>query len=176
MDNNDVTYEMVIERIDMMLEEMSKFRRAVIAVHEGMPFTEAFSDQVYLEDADRKNTASSNLAWMMQHLLKIKYSTTGLYRDGWKDEIRNKFRRHVIDDTRWGSKKPYRTVINYLQNNLQDIYEDAIRYYKIAAKDYKDLVPGIKFIPEECPWDSLESLIEDPINELLSGLPNPDYD
>lgn len=169
MNKNEITAEEILERSDRLAREMTRLRNAFKAILEGVPFTEAFDEEVYLEGTQEKKSSEKHLARMIEHLLKLKYCTNDRNNNTWVKEIRN-HKDEVIDITRWEWKKKETIVINYLKENLQEIYEQSITWYKKDAKEYTDLRDGLDWIPEECPW-TLEKLLDDDIDELLEKLP-----
>ena len=165
---NDEVIEL-IERVERLSEELSRVKRAIIAASNGTPFTEAFDEELYLEASDKRDSCYSNLARMMQHLLKAKYSTDDSFKAGWIKEADGRFRDYIIDKSKWLEKRPDKNIVNHLLNNLQDIYDLAIKQYQKSAKEHSDLVDGIKLIPKECPW-TLDELMDETIEYLLNKL------
>ena len=158
-----------LNRLDKLSNELHKVRNAIIAIQEGNEITESFDDEVFCEDAKERKQVSALLARIIEHLFKIQFSDLESFDTDWANEIENKFRSQIIDITEWCSKKPDKTLINSLRNNLQDIYETAIALYKRDAKKYSDLREGISLIPSECPW-TLEALLDSEVNDLLAQL------
>lgn len=166
----DQSFKEALERIELLTEEICRIKRSLIAAANGEPFNESWNDELYLEESANKDSASSHLSRAIEHLLKLKYSTNDRNNRGWKRDFSNHL-SDVEDYTKWRSKKNKQTnVIKYLINELQDIYEVGVAYYDKAAKKYPDLIPGLQFIPNECPW-TLEELLDNTIDELLSVLP-----
>lgn len=159
-----------LERLNMLTEEMLRIKRAILAAKEGVPFAEAWNEEVFLEAKQDEKKGRAYLSRMIEHLLKVKYCTNDRNYDHWRGEI-NTFRAKTIDIIDWKSKRRKDiNLINILINDLDDIYEVAIEYYEDDSKEYSDLIDGLELIPEECPWN-LSELMNDSIDELLSKLP-----
>jgi Domain of unknown function DUF29. len=168
MDNEEL-----LERVEMLYEEMCRVKRAVYASINGEAFTEAFNEEVYLEAKQEQKQSYAALMRMIEHLLKIKYCTNNRNYDHWCGEIEN-HRNRVSDYILWGTKKQDTNLKKYLENNIQDVYEDGIKKYKKDAQKYSDLIDISKLIAKECPecpWD-LEQLMDDDIEDLLARLPD----
>lgn len=167
--NNDQFNE-AIERLEMLSEEVERIKRALLAAKEGMPFTEAWNEEVFLEAKQEEKKGKAYLSRMIEHLLKVKYCTNDRNYDHWIGEI-NTFKAKTIDITDWKSKRKRDTnLINTLTDDFDDIYDVAIEHYEDDAKEYPDLRDGLELIPEECPWN-LSELMDDSIDELLDKLP-----
>lgn len=168
MNENETILE-ILNRIDRLNDELRKIKNAVICIQEGKDVTESFDEEVYTEDSDAFVVASSNLSRMMEHLLKLKYSTSTMFIRKWTHEIEYTFRRTVQDRSGWYTKKPNTNVIKDLREGIQDIYDYGITFYMKDAKKFDDLKDGIKLIPKECPW-TLDELMELDIDGLLEKL------
>jgi hypothetical protein len=171
MNDDNRKLDDALERLDALTKEIHKIKLALNSASEGVPFSEAWDEEVYLEDANAIDKTTAYLARMMQHLLKIKYSISSLYVDDWTKEVED-YQNRLIDITRWiNEKKRFTNVINHLTDDLDEIYKDAVNLYKKDARKYEDLQWNIKYIPEECPWAFME-LMDETINELLEKLPD----
>lgn len=168
MNENETILE-ILNRIDRLNDELRKIKNAVICIQEGKDVTESFDEEVYTEDSDAFVIASSNLSRMMEHLLKLKYSTSTRFIRKWTNEIETGFRRIVQDRSGWYTKKSKTNVIKDLREGIQDIYDYGITFYIKDAKKFDNLKDGIKLIPKECPW-TLDELMELDIDELLKKL------
>lgn len=168
MNENETILE-ILNRIDRLNDELRKIKNAVICIQEGKDVTESFDEEVYTEDSDAFVIASSNLSRMMEHLLKLKYSTSTRFIRKWINEIETGFRRIVQDRSGWYTKKSKTNVIKDLREGIQDIYDYGITFYIKDAKKFDNLKDGIKLIPKECPW-TLDELMELDIDELLKKL------
>lgn len=168
MNENETILE-ILNRIDRLNDELRKIKNAVICIQEGKDVTESFDEEVYTEDSDAFVIASSNLSRMMEHLLKLKYSTSTRFIRKWTNEIETGFRRIVQDRSGWYTKKSKTNVIKDLREGIQDIYDYGITFYIKDAKKFDNLKDGIKLIPKECPW-TLDELMELDIDELLEKL------
>ena len=173
MKNMSDELKMLYERVDMLKDEIDKVERAIVSIQNGVPFTEAFNEEVYLEAKQEQKQSYSALMRMIEHLLKIKYCTNNRNYDHWCGEVEN-HRNRVSDYILWGTKKQDTNLKKYLENNIQDVYEDGIKEYKKNAQKYSDLIDISKLIAKECPecpWD-LEQLMDDDIEDLLARLPD----
>lgn len=168
MNENETILE-ILNRIDRLNDELRKIKNAVICIQEGKDVTESFDEEVYTEDSDAFVIASSNLSRMMEHLLKLKYSTSTRFIRKWTNEIETGFRRIVQDRSGWYTKKSKTNVIKDLREGIQDIYDYGITFYMKDAKKFDNLKDGIKLIPKECPW-TLDELMELDIDGLLEKL------
>ena len=168
MNENETILE-ILNRIDRLNDELRKIKNAVICIQEGKDVTESFDEEVYTEDSDAFVIASSNLSRMMEHLLKLKYSTSTRFIRKWTNEIETGFRRIVQDRSGWYTKKSKTNVIKDLREGIQDIYDYGITFYIKDAKKFDNLKDGIKLIPKECPW-TLDELMELDIDGLIEKL------
>lgn len=166
MNTIDENSRLFLERIDMLFDELTKVKRGILAVQNGMSWDEAFDEEVYLEAKQDQKKANAYVFRIVEHLLKVKYSTNDLNINHWIQEIDN-FRTKLFNLTLWGKRSSDTNLIKYIENNLQDMYDDGVDEYKKDAKEYPDLVVGLELIPEECPW-SFEELMELEIEELIS--------
>ena len=168
MNENETILE-ILNRIDRLNDELRKIKNAVICIQEWKDVTESFDEEVYTEDSDAFVIASSNLSRMMEHLLKLKYSTSTRFIRKWTNEIETGFRRIVQDRSGWYTKKSKTNVIKDLREGIQDIYDYGITFYIKDAKKFDNLKDGIKLIPKECPW-TLDELMELDIDGLIEKL------
>ena len=173
MENNK-SLELAIERLEALTEEMHRMNQAFAAMRNGMSCEQAFNEYVYVELSNQKKSVLSKLATLMEHLLKIKYCRNSYQDNDWKRTVKHSIDK-VIELLDWNSKKRDMTLVNYAMEELQDRYEVAVFMYQKDVKWYSDLEDGIKFIPEECPW-TLDELLDSDLKDLLSKLPDPDYD
>jgi hypothetical protein len=167
--NNNEKFMEALERIDKLNNELRKIKNVIICIQEGQEVSEDFDDEIFMEDSDAFVIASSNLSRMMEHLLKLKYSTSTRFIRKWTNEIETGFRRIVQDRSGWYTKKSKTNVIKDLREGMQDIYDYGITFYIKDAKKFDNLKDGIKLIPKECPW-TLDELMELDIDELLEKL------
>lgn len=127
-------------------------------------------EEVYSESVKSDGTkAASHLARMIEHLLKLGYCTNERNHNIWASDA-EKHRNIVFKVLRWRNKV-YSNLKKYLESNLQGIYEDGLKLYDEAAKNYPDLECYRDEIPEKCPW-SFEQLMDDSIENLLAKLPD----
>lgn len=166
--NNNEKFMEALERIDKLNNELRKIKNMIKCIQEGQEVLEDFDDEIFMEDSDTKSVVRSKLTRIIEHLFKIKYSTSTMLIDGWIHEIEYTFRRDIQDRIDWFNE-PNKNVLKDLTANLQKIYESAIRLYNSDASKYSDLVAGINQMPKECPWTFAE-LMELDIDELLKKL------
>lgn len=170
----DDEIKMALERLEIITDEMHRIKRALKAAQDGVPFTEAWNEEVFLETKQEQKKGMSYLYRMIEHILKVKYCTkislsNDRNRIHWRGEI-NTYRVKLFDITGWMSKKKKDTnLINFLADDIDDIYEVGVEYYKRDAEEYPDLKDGLSQIPEECPW-TLEELLDKDIDYLLDKL------
>lgn len=79
------------------------------------------------------------------------------------------YREKVIIYTEWYRRVKNAYLITYLNDELQDIYEYGIMWYKRSVREQLDLQDMADLLPEHCPW-SLEELINGTVDELLEKL------
>lgn len=170
MNGNDI--EFLLEYLDRINAEIQKVRRAVTSIQEGVPFTEAFDEELFMEGNKEAASARSEIVVMMHHLLKFRFSTVDRALHSWFTRSIALPRREIIKDIEWnGNKQSYdKTIVMKILNNYGDVYKDAVKAYEDDAKKYQDLKPGLKYIPAECPW-TLWDLASTPFDELLDMIP-----
>ena len=168
--NDDV--KMLLEKVNRMTEELSRFKRALEAVINGEPFHEAFDEELFFEAKKDERAAISKAAVVMEHLLKLGYSTIRSY-DTRRNDWRNHFDRHLTDLSGvlgWYTDRDENAIAK-LESNLPKAYNGAKSLYLKAADEYDDLKPGIQKLPSDCPW-TLEQLMEKGITQLVRMLPD----
>lgn len=173
MKNMSDELKMLYERVDMLKDEIDKVERAIVSIQNGVPFTEAFNEEVYLEAKQEQKQSYSALMRMIEHLLKIKYCTNNRNYDHWCGEIEN-HRKEVFKHTLCGTDDEDKNLVKYINSKIQKIYEAGIKEYKKDAQKYSDLIDISRLIAKECPecpWD-LEQLMDDDIEDLLARLPD----
>lgn len=74
--------EYLEERLNRLTEELGKLRRALEAKKEGVPFTEEFDEELFLE-RDEYKSARSEIVVMMHHLLKFCFSAVNRALHSW---------------------------------------------------------------------------------------------
>lgn len=161
--------EYLEERIDRLAREMSKLKRALEVKKEGVPFTEEFDEELYLERDELKSTISQ-LSRMMHHLLKFRFSTSSRALKNWYRTIKNS-RDELIINTGWRIKNDSydKTIVKRVIEIYDDIYDDSVILYKEDASKYPDLGSGLEHIPEKCPW-TLRDLVRISYSELLAAI------
>lgn len=173
-----VDEDFLLEYLDRINAEIQKVRRAVQAINEGVPFTEAFDEELFTEGKhDREISAALHQATrMIHHLLKFRLSTSDRPLKSWYDSI-DDAREKLIEatDWYWGPRKDTycSNVVKKVLDQYNDIYSNAIGAYEDDADNYPDLKPGLKYIPDECPW-TLRDLIRTPYSKLLAMIPAVD--
>lgn len=168
MEENELITEALL-RLDKLSNEIEKMKNMLVSIRSGNPIDEAFDEEVFCEDAKERKQVSALLARMIEHLFKIQFSHTDRYNEDWSREIENKFRAQAQDLLSWYSNNPDKNLINSTNQNLQSIYESAIRLYKIDNKRYGDLEVDISLIESRCPW-TLKDLMELSILDLCKKL------
>ena len=155
------------EVLEKLKDYHLKLGRALEALQRGEePILEAFDDS-FFEARQSENKCFSNVARMIENILKVHccLSSEALSRNRnkWKHEF-ELHRDRVIDITMWRSKRREVNLIQYIERNMPDIYENGINLVKKAAQKYPDLL-GVTNAPEVCPW-RLEELMEEEIEDL----------
>jgi len=168
-----VDMEFLLEYLDRINNEVQKVVRAIQSINEGVPFTEAFDEELFTEgkhDGDI-NTAIRQSTRMMHHLLKFRLSTSDRPLGNWYCSI-SEARENLMDVTDWNLRKESynKNVVRDVLNEYEDIYDKAIGRYEDDADNYPDLKPGLKYIPNEYPW-TLRDLIRTPYPKLLAMIP-----
>lgn len=161
----------ILRRIDAISDELARVKRAVLAAADGQPFEEAFNEEVYSEEVKDKKDLRSDLANLMEHILKLKYCTVNRYHNGWRESVI----KHIQDIRRileWRSA-PNTLLIKYSRDILKDAYAEAIGNYDELTELYPDLIPNKAYIPKECPWE-LDDLLSVSLSNVLNKLPDPD--
>lgn len=160
--------EIFLERIDAICEELNRIKRGILAVQNGVPWEEAYHEEVLLEATHDENKCYALLSHMIEHLLKIKYSTdeTRYNLRHWEKEVEN-HKKEIEILTVYGTSKPNKNLIKYIEINFGDAWYDGVKRYKKDAMKYDDLKICISLIPEECPW-TFDDLMTYDIEELLS--------
>ena len=172
MKNMSDKLKMLYERVDMLKDEIDKVERAIVSIQNGVPFTEAFNEEIYLEAKQEQKQSYAALMRMIEHLLKIKYCTNNRNYDHWCGEVEN-HRKEVFKHTLCGTDDEDKNLVKYINSKIQKIYEAGIKEYKKDAQKYSDLIDISRLIAKECPWD-LEQLMDDDIEDLLVKLPEMD--
>ena len=167
----DREYKKALERIEILEKELARIRQAIIALAEGRPAGEymKFDTSAFPEENKIWSESYSALALMMDKLLEIKYCTYYLVIEDLEKEC-GKWREEARMHTRWGRHRENTLLIEYLLEELQDIYEYGIQWYKWEAKRHPDLRDMVGLLPEKCPW-RVEELVEIEDSELLNKLP-----
>lgn len=170
----ELTYEELTERVERLTLEMSKIGRALQAVSEGVPFEEAFDNELFEERADSKD-AISQLIVMMHHLLKFRFGTNSDPKRGWFKNSISLPRMHITKDIGWRpAKRSYnKNVVNDISKEYESLYDDAKTMYEKDAKKYNDLKFGLAHLPEQCPW-TLIDLVDTDYADLLRVIPAVD--
>lgn len=144
-----VDEDFLLEYLDRINTEIQKVRRAVQAIQEGVPFTEAFDKELFTEGKhDREISAAlRQTTRMMHHLLKFRFSTSERPLRNWYDSISD-VREKLIEATNW------------YWDPRKDTYCTNVKL-------------ELKYIPNKCPW-TLRDLIRTPYPKLLAMIPAVD--
>lgn len=177
---NNKEFTEAFNRLEAVTEELGRIRRALEAVKDGIPFEEAFNEEIYLEAVDRSKCKNLS-AEIVCHLLEMRYSSNKMLYKHWEKEV-IEFREQICREIDWdlhlkrmAKKKGYAhdsNAVSFMRFNLQEYYEIGITYYEklVRNKKYPDLPPIDGIIPEECPW-ALEEFLDGDIDEIISKLP-----
>lgn len=165
-------YNQMIDRIIELSDQVNRLFEVLKDYDEGREFTAAFNDNVYLELAEIRRSSRNYLIAIMEHLLKLKYCINNRNHNDWRVTI-IKAKNNFKDATDWKLDTPNTAIINELKNNLQKFYNAARNEYINNSEDYDDLKDGVKYLPEQCPWE-IEQLVNHRIDLLIMELPDPD--
>lgn len=167
----EIKYRKALERVEILEKELARIKQAIIALSVGKPISEYmnFDKSVFLEENEIWRKSYSALARMMERLMEIKYCTYYIVCESMEKEF-EEYREEVRICTGWGMRIEDTYLIVYLLNELQDIYECGISFYRDSAREYLDLRDMVSLLPEKCPW-TLEELMENEIYELTGKLP-----
>ena len=171
----EIEYKKALERVEILEKELSRIKQAIMALSEGKPISEYmnFDKSAFLEENETRRKAYSALMHMMDRLMEIKYCTYYIVRESMEKEF-EEYREEVRICTGWGMRIEDTYLTAYLLNELQDIYEYGISWYKRSAKEQLDLQDMVSLLPEKCPW-TLEELMENEIYELMEKLPKREW-
>ena len=167
----NISYEEVMERVELLTAELAKIKRALVAVNEGVPFTEAFNDELLVEWADVKH-AKYQLIEMMHHLLKFRFCTTDYAYRHWFSERISLSRRELQADIEW---RPLtcsydQNIVNEIMREFDELYNNAKAMYVRDAEGRSNLAYGLEHLPEKCPW-TLIDLVDKNYSDLLRMIP-----
>ena len=116
-----MTGEELLERIQMLTDEI---HRVKLLVESNMNYQDTdpyLDDDIYLELASYKKSARSEIERVIEHLLKLKYCKNNYNHSTWKNSVylhSNSFR----DISSWGSSNANTNIIDEVRNNLETIY------------------------------------------------------
>lgn len=164
-------YKKALERVENLEKELARIKQAIIALAEGKTISEYmdFDKSVFLEENTMRRESYSALAHMIASLMAIKYCTYYIVSEELENDF-DMYREEVKINTGWDMRIEDTHLTAYLLNELQDIYEYGISWYKRSDQEQLDLQDGLRYIPKECPW-TLEELMENEIYELTGKLP-----
>lgn len=171
-------YEFIMEKIENVHNQLMALKNALIKYENGevpgdVSFSQLLDDELFEESySDRKDDCITEIGIIIEHLLKIKYCTNSRNHSVWVNSIRT-HRGTFIGYVKWGNKKSVDRLIEYTSENIEDCYEHGVVLYTRDSKDYPDLRPGLKHIPDECPW-TLEELMDESIDYLLDKIDTND--
>ena len=163
-------FQEALDRLARTEAELGRIKRALIACMEGRQFDEAFDDELYIESKSDEREAKNRAARIMEHILKLAYSTApeeSPCRNEWKEHF-YRHRGDLDEILEWGTDRD-EVLISKTIANLQKAYKGARGFYKRAMEQWTDLEENYKYIPLNCPWE-LEELMESPLNQLLKKL------
>lgn len=167
MQTSDEFAQALLERVDRISREISKVRRAIEATQQGIPFNEAFDDEIFTEGKQDKSTIKSELTLAYQHLLKLRFARTADPVKSWYDTVMTSKRElsNVLD---WDieDQKCNKNLMTFIEENLGKFYSIGISLYKKDSEKHVDLRPGIKLIPKECPW-ALNDILREDVSDLI---------
>ena len=155
----------LMERLDRMTDEISRIKRALIAASEGIPFTEAFDDELYMESKQQEDLIYYALMIAIEDLYKIEYCINDRNKKHWAHEVEVQIeiaKKHMM----WKTKRLNRNLVNRIEKSLDDIHDDAISRYQDDAKKYSDLLGELGYISAKCPW-TLDELMNISIDDLI---------
>ena len=127
-------------------------------------------DCVYTESVQDKSTILSALSRVIEHVLKLKYSTTNWNYNQWLTSLHNA--QQIIQDVCHYPDDPVTLYMKHLYDHINLAYSAGVSYYNMASNEYYDLKPNIGLIPKVCPW-GVDALIISSPQELLNVLPDP---
>lgn len=169
-----VDMEFLLEHLNRINNEVQKVVRVIQAIQDGVPFTEAFDEELFLE-RDEWKSVRSEIVVIMEHLLKFRFSTVNRSLHTWFSQSIAFKRREIIENIEWDEEdQSYdKNVVVKVLNKYENLYKNAAKSYEQAAGKYSDLKPGLKHIPVECPW-TLWDLVSTPFDDLLAMIPAVD--
>ncbi len=166
-------YDLSIRRINELQDQIDRLKYVLKCMLEGIPFEDTFNEEVYTEDANNLDGCKSHISVAMAHVLKLKYCINNRNHWGWKKEVDE--HRDTADQMGRLIKNPDGNIAEDVKNNIDDIYDESVKIYKreIISKKRTDLVDGLKYIPDKCPWN-FEDITKMDLCYLLDKLPDPD--
>ena len=153
--------------LDLMAEVKFTEDGNVIVEDDWFELMESVTGEIFLEDKNTEKAVVTQLGRMIEHLLKLGFSTSDYHHGNWSNTV-DRHQGDVIDILDW-LDKPDINLVKHARENLSKSYRLGIGHYKRDSKEYEDLVPGLNKIPSECPW-TLEQLLDDTTKELVSVL------
>ena len=124
-----------------------------------------------------KKRISTTITRLIENILLIAYcDNKHFFKINKKSWINNfyKYQNKSIDILKWGMKSPDNLLINWMESNLQESYEDAITIYKNKYAHCSYFRNSLRILPTECPWD-LQILLRDEIDDLMIDIPNNSF-
>jgi hypothetical protein len=158
--NNEEHWNVLLERLDRINDELGRVRRSVQAAMSGTPFNEVFDEELYQEGADRRDRAITFLGRMMEHLLKLAYcdSKVGFdnNKDGWIKAV-ERHRENAATEMDWGGRSN-KGIQRLVESRIHESYEAGFNHYRTSIRkdNREDLIGGLVLIPKECPWTLLD--------------------
>jgi hypothetical protein len=157
------------DRLRKLQADTARVQRAYAALSVGAAVEDDFRAEVSDAEDDSRQEAYIRLYRMIESLLSAKY---GADKYTHLNDARD-MQEYLVDLTRWVCRRKNTSLIQYLENNLQDGYEHGIALFKWMFRHNEagvDAVLGI--LPGECPWKLEELLQSDRKEKLLERLPD----
>lgn len=161
-----------LERVGLLTDELARLKQAFIDCMDGKPFDEAWRDNVFLEEISEEKRARSHASRVIEHLFKLKYCTNNWNYNEWIKTIRS-HQQDIQNISGWDAEQTDDKIIRAIDDDIATVYKRAITWYRLDSNAYPDLVDGLKYITETCPWTA-EEISFGLIPELLNKLPDPD--
>jgi len=167
--------EMLLEALDRLnrtTDELGRIKRALEAVQQGIPFNEAYDEELYSEASVRSdgNRATSYVTVIIVHLFKLKYGDNIYGHSNLLDEI-EEARKQITIITKWDAEDRDLNIVKHTDAPLAYIRarNEFKRILEKNPKEYRINVDYIRKIPIDSPW-SLKQLMDDDPNELIENI------
>lgn len=166
----------LITRLKYLMEGSRKILDALVSYNEGETSAEELQavmesvEDAFTESAAERRGVETNLALIIEHLLKLAFCDNDQQHEHWKGEIQTVFRKKLIVYLKWARKSKATALINHANSVIAEIYQDALALYRSDAKVYLDLVNGLESLPSDYPGWTVKELMDDEIDTLFSRL------